>query len=39
MATQQLRHPEKAHRPDQPSIAKPDWLRVRVAASPSLAWQ
>ena len=39
MVTHPLRHPEKAHRPDQVSIAKPDWLRVRVAASPSAAWQ
>jgi lipoic acid synthetase len=24
------RHPEKAHRPNQPSGAKPDWIRVRA---------
>ncbi len=24
------RHPEKAHRPDRPSVAKPDWIRVRA---------
>ena len=24
------RHPEKAHRPDMPSPAKPDWIRVRA---------
>jgi lipoic acid synthetase len=24
------RHPEKAHRPDRPSGAKPDWIRVRA---------
>src|SRR6185312_8305263 len=24
------RHPEKAHRPDMPSGAKPDWIRVRA---------
>ncbi len=30
-----LRHPEKAHRPDQPVQArKPDWLRVRAPGSP-----
>ena len=25
-----LRHPEKAHRPDSPSVPKPDWIRVRA---------
>ncbi|HEY5226722.1 MAG TPA: lipoyl synthase [Methylovirgula sp.] len=24
------RHPEKAHRPDQPVAAKPDWIRVKA---------
>ena len=24
------RHPEKAHRPDQPQLKKPDWIRVRA---------
>ncbi len=24
------RHPEKAHRPDAPFVAKPDWIRVRA---------
>ena len=24
------RHPEKAHRPDQPAPKKPDWIRVRA---------
>ncbi len=28
-----LRHPEKAHRPDNPSPPRPDWIRVRVSAS------
>lgn len=30
---QVLRHPEKAHRSDQVSPRKPDWIRVRVAAT------
>ena len=29
-----LRHPEKAHRPDNPIPRKPDWLRVKAPASP-----
>jgi lipoic acid synthetase len=28
------RHPEKAHRPDQPTPHKPDWIRVRAPVSP-----
>lgn len=28
------RHPEKAHRPDQPVMRKPDWIRVRAPTSP-----
>ena len=28
-----LRHPEKAHRPDQPVARKPDWIRVRMRTS------
>ena len=28
------RHPEKAHRPDQPQLKKPDWIRVRAPGSP-----
>jgi lipoic acid synthetase len=28
------RHPEKVHRPDQPTPRKPDWIRVRAPASP-----
>ena len=27
------RHPEKAHRPDQPTLAKPDWIRVKAPIS------
>src|SRR5271155_2663285 len=27
------RHPEKAHRPDNPIPRKPDWLRVRAPGS------
>ena len=32
-AAGQLRHPEKAHRPDQPSLRKPDWIRVKAPVS------
>jgi lipoic acid synthetase len=28
------RHPEKAHRPDQPMLRKPDWIRVKAPVSP-----
>ena len=28
------RHPEKAHRPDQPMLRKPDWIRVKAPTSP-----
>jgi lipoyl synthase len=31
------RHPEKAHRPDQPSLRKPDWIRVKAPISPGYA--
>lgn len=31
--TRQPRHPEKANRPDTPTLRKPDWIRVRVPAS------
>ncbi len=31
------RHPEKAHRPDQPSQRKPDWIRVKAPVSPDYA--
>jgi len=27
------RHPEKAHRPDQPTLKKPDWIRVKAPVS------
>jgi lipoyl synthase len=27
------RHPEKAHRPDQPGLRKPDWIRVKAPVS------
>lgn len=27
------RHPEKAHRPDQPALQKPDWIRVKAPGS------
>jgi lipoyl synthase len=30
----QARHPEKAHRPDQPVLRKPDWIRVKAPVSP-----
>ena len=28
------RHPEKAHRPDNPVTRKPDWIRVKAPVSP-----
>ena len=31
------RHPEKAHRPDQPVARKPAWIRVRAPGSPVYA--
>lgn len=31
------RHPEKAHRPDQPVSRKPDWIRVKAPADPRYA--
>ncbi len=30
---QKERHPEKAHRPDNPSPRKPDWIRVKAPVS------
>jgi len=30
---QRPRHPEKAHRPDQPVSPKPDWIRVKAPVS------
>jgi lipoic acid synthetase len=32
-----LRHPEKAHRPENPIQRKPDWIRVRAPTSPVYA--
>ncbi|MEA2859443.1 MAG: lipoyl synthase [Methylobacteriaceae bacterium] len=32
-----LRHPEKAHRPDQPVDRKPAWIRVKAPGSPQWA--
>jgi lipoyl synthase len=32
-----LRHPEKAHRPDNPIRRKPDWIRVKAPNSPEYA--
>ena len=31
--TRRPRHPEKAHRPDQPGLPKPDWIRVKAPVS------
>jgi len=31
---QRPRHPEKAHRPDQPVARKPPWIRVKAPGSP-----
>ncbi|WP_342642292.1 lipoyl synthase [Rhodoligotrophos ferricapiens] len=31
---QTARHPEKVHRPDNPVLRKPDWIRVRAPGSP-----
>ncbi|MGH6796371.1 MAG: lipoyl synthase, partial [Methylocella sp.] len=28
------RHPERAHRPDQPAMSKPAWIRVKAPGSP-----
>jgi lipoic acid synthetase len=33
VAGRQARHPEKAHRPDQPVLRKPDWIRVKAPVS------
>lgn len=32
-----LRHPEKAHKPDQPSPRKPSWIRVKAPTSTGVA--
>jgi lipoic acid synthetase len=34
---QALRHPEKAHRPDTPTLRKPDWIRVKAPGSAEYA--
>lgn len=33
----EMRHPEKAHRPDNPIQRKPDWIRVKAPGSPKYA--
>jgi len=33
MSGTKLRHPEKAHRPDNPVARKPDWIRVKAPIS------
>ena len=33
MTTTRLRHPEKAHRPDNPSPPKPSWIKVKAPTS------
>lgn len=35
--TRAERHPEKAHRPDNPIPRKPEWIRVRAPNSPEYA--
>jgi len=37
MSDPALRHPEKAHRPDNPSPKKPAWIRVKAPTSPQVA--
>ncbi len=32
-AKRALRHPEKAHKPDNPTLKKPDWIRVKAPGS------
>jgi lipoic acid synthetase len=32
-ALAKLRHPEKAHKPDNPVARKPDWIRVKAPMS------
>jgi lipoic acid synthetase len=34
MSNPQLRHPEKAHKPDNPALRKPAWIRVKAPVSP-----
>jgi lipoyl synthase len=33
LSAPRVRHPEKAHRPDQEVLRKPDWIRVRAPVS------
>jgi lipoic acid synthetase len=33
MTSSELRHPEKAHKPDNPIQRKPDWIRVKAPVS------
>jgi lipoic acid synthetase len=35
--TNRPRHPEKAHRPDTPTLQKPAWIRVKAPVSPGYA--
>jgi lipoic acid synthetase len=35
--TTRVRHPEKAHRPDNPVQRKPSWIRVKAPVSPEYA--
>jgi len=35
--TSRPRHPEKAHRPDTPTLQKPAWIRVKAPVSPGYA--
>jgi lipoyl synthase len=37
LGSQRPRHPEKAHRPDQPALKKPDWIRVKAPVSKGYA--
>src|SRR6266545_742010 len=37
VVSRQPRHPEKAHRPDNPGLRKPDWIRVKAPGSPGYA--
>ncbi|HEY7609378.1 MAG TPA: lipoyl synthase [Alphaproteobacteria bacterium] len=32
---EKARHPEKAHRPDNPAQRKPEWIRVKAPSSPA----
>jgi lipoyl synthase len=36
-SVERVRHPEKAHRPDQPVAGKPDWIRVKAPGSEKFA--